>query len=207
MRALRVCAQASMQTHTAHCCQAAAAADAPHCRHRFHHSGKSYTTTFRGQPVFDGFFTNEQPCPPGVTYCVRMSSKTPVWSRKRLGEFFTLVGGAASLGTGKSAPLAVPPAGGFPSATTLAKPNAAAFQAAAADGIDIGPGVFSDTHMSEQLWKEMIVLPGDEVLNDHMFALGQVDAKAWATATGLADAAAAKQAARKAKAAGEASQG
>lgn len=37
------------------------------------------STTFRGQPAFDGFFSNAQPCPPGVAYCVRISSRNPPW--------------------------------------------------------------------------------------------------------------------------------
>jgi hypothetical protein len=35
------------------------------------------TTTFRGQPAFDGAFTAPQPCPPGVKYCIRIASSNP----------------------------------------------------------------------------------------------------------------------------------
>jgi hypothetical protein len=37
------------------------------------------TTSFRGGPAYDGFFTNSQPCPPGVTACIKINSKNPPW--------------------------------------------------------------------------------------------------------------------------------
>lgn len=37
------------------------------------------TTTFRGMPAFDGFFSNAQPCPPDVKACIKISSKNPPW--------------------------------------------------------------------------------------------------------------------------------
>lgn len=159
-------------------------------------TGKNYTTTFRGQPAFDGFFTNEQPCPPGVTYCVRINSRTPSWSRARMSQFFSLVGRAATRGTGKPARLAAVPPGGFSAVLEAgSRLNVTAFEQAAADGVDISPGVFSNTGMSLDAWSELVVLPGDKALNEHLYGLGRADAKAWATATGLADAAAARSAA------------
>jgi len=37
------------------------------------------TTTFRGMQAYDGFFSNDQPCPPGVKACLKISSKNPPW--------------------------------------------------------------------------------------------------------------------------------
>lgn len=66
------------------------------------------------------------------------------------------------------------------------------------EDVDISPGIFSDTGIADADWSEMVVLPGDKAINDHLFALGQTDGKAWAQATGLWQAAEAKRA-RKAK--------
>jgi hypothetical protein len=40
---------------------------------------KAPTTTFRGMPAYDGFFSNSQPCPPSVKACIKINSKTPPW--------------------------------------------------------------------------------------------------------------------------------
>jgi hypothetical protein len=42
-------------------------------------SGKLPTTTFRGMSAYDGFFSNSQPCPPGVAACIKINSKNPPW--------------------------------------------------------------------------------------------------------------------------------
>jgi hypothetical protein len=66
-------------------------------------------------------------------------------------------------------------------------------QAAAAMGVDIAPGLYSPTGMSAEAWEEIIVLPGDEALNQYLWGLGRRDAQIWAQATGLEAAAAAKR--------------
>jgi predicted acylesterase/phospholipase RssA len=42
-------------------------------------SGTTPHTMFRGQPAFDGGFSNSQPCPPGVKYCIKIASRNPPW--------------------------------------------------------------------------------------------------------------------------------
>jgi hypothetical protein len=42
-------------------------------------SGKTPTTTYRGMEAYDGFFSDSQPCPPGVKACIKINSKNPPW--------------------------------------------------------------------------------------------------------------------------------
>lgn len=42
-------------------------------------SGTTMVKHFRGLPVYDGGFANNQPCPPGVKTCVKVSISSPAW--------------------------------------------------------------------------------------------------------------------------------
>lgn len=59
-----------------------------------------------------------------------MGSRTPSFSAKRLSEFFGLLGGAASLGTGRRARVAMPPEGGFAPVRLREAPNITNFEIA-----------------------------------------------------------------------------
>jgi len=72
-------------------------------------------------------------------------------------------------------------------------PNITNFKQAAQHDIDISPGIFSPMGIDLASWSDMLVKPGDEALNQHLYQLGRTDARAWARATGLTGAASKKQ--------------
>lgn len=158
-------------------------------------SGRNTTTRFRGRESYDGFFSNPQPCPPNVGYCIRISSANPPWDKTNWGPLLNVVARASSLYTGRKPPLAATPAGGFKSQTSAAYPNVTAYLQAAAAGVDIAPGIFTNIGMSSNDWMNLVVLPGDEGINRQLYRLGRQDAKAWADATGLTAAARRRRAA------------
>jgi hypothetical protein len=112
-----------------------------------------------------------------------------------------LVSRAASVGGHRPRRAASSPAGGFPQDQQPLSPasraaGGAALARAAVIGVDIAPGIFSATGMSQAEWNDLTILPGDTALNRHLFAVGQRDARAWAELTGLAAAAANRRAGR-----------
>jgi hypothetical protein len=42
---------------------------------------REWTAKFKGESAYDGFFSNSQPCAPGVSYCIKVNSKSPPWTR------------------------------------------------------------------------------------------------------------------------------
>lgn len=45
-------------------------------------SASSMVTHFRGLQVYDGGFASQQPCPPDVSHCIRVSTSNPAWPRR-----------------------------------------------------------------------------------------------------------------------------
>eukprot|EP00878_Enallax_costatus_P030562 GHUV01033289.1.p1 GENE.GHUV01033289.1~~GHUV01033289.1.p1 ORF type:complete len:295 (-),score=45.25 GHUV01033289.1:53-937(-) len=161
-------------------------------------SGRNLTTKFDGRESYDGFFSNPQPCPPDVGYCIRINSANPPWSNQNWSPLLRVMANAASLYTGRKARLASTPQGGFSVASLNTEvdarhPNITAFEQAAAADLDIAPGIWSDTAMSQESWYDLVVLAGDAGIQRHLYRLGRQDARAWADATGLAAAARAKK--------------
>lgn len=164
-------------------------------------SGKNLTTKFQGKDSYDGFFSNPQPCPPGVGYCIRINSANPPWSNNDWAPLLSAMAKAASLYAGRKPRLASAPLGGYglPSRSPLidaTHPNITAFKQAAAADVDIAPGIFSATGMRPEAWADLLMLPGDEVIRDHLYRLGRQDGQAWAETTGLAAAARARKSAQ-----------
>jgi hypothetical protein len=154
-------------------------------------------TTYHGQRAFDGVFSNGQPCPPGVAYCLKISSRNPLWSA-RLKPLYAALSHATSAGHFKPAQLANAPAGGFARVASVggggdSSSSSKALAKAAELGVDIAPGLFHDTGLSTLEWDRLLVMPGDDATNQHLYELGSADARAWAHATGLAAAAAARR--------------
>eukprot|EP00775_Hariotina_reticulata_P008759 gene8759-8938_t len=159
---------------------------------------REWTAQFKGESAYDGFFSNSQPCAPGVSYCIKVNSKSPPWTRQRMNDMLQVIGRSAVLGgtkrkvklmTAEDAGLQKRPAASF---LSVQSPNITAFKQAAQHDIDISPGIFTSTGVALNSWSDMLVKPGDEELNQHLYQLGRTDARAWAKATGLATATAAK---------------
>lgn len=100
-------------------------------------------TQFRGLPVYDGGFAAQQPCPPGVKLCVRISSSNPVWPKRSSVETFmarlAFRGPAAIVRpdpTIKSYPPITP--------TGSDGPDPELVKLAASKGVDIAPGALPD---------------------------------------------------------------
>lgn len=160
-------------------------------------SGRDLTTKFKGVDAYDGFFSDPQPCPPDVGYCIRVNSANPPWNNRNWDPLLKVMARAATLYTGRKPRLATMPSDGYrlPSRADSSRPNVTAFEEATAANVDIAPGIFSNTGMDSQSWMDLIVLPGDDGINRHLYRLGLQDGRAWADATGLSAAAAAKRAA------------
>lgn len=100
-------------------------------------------TQFRGLPVYDGGFAAQQPCPPGVKLCVRISSSNPQWVKRSSVETFM----ARLLARG---PVAImkpdPTIRSYPPITPTGSdgPDPELVKLAASKGVDIAPGVFLD---------------------------------------------------------------
>lgn len=94
---------------------------------------------FRGLPVYDGGFAAQQPCPPGVKTCVRISTSNPAWPKRSSIE--TFMARIAVRG-----PMAVvnanPRVRSWPAITPTGSDGAdpAVVALAAEKGVDIAPG-------------------------------------------------------------------
>jgi hypothetical protein len=106
-------------------------------------SGGTMVTQFRGLPVYDGGFAAQQPCPPGVKMCVRISSSNPVWPKRSSVETFM----ARMVSKG---PVAIvrpdPTIRSYPPITPTGSngPDPELLKLAASKGVDIAPGGLSN---------------------------------------------------------------
>jgi hypothetical protein len=102
-------------------------------------SGGTMSKQFRGLPVYDGGFAAQQPCPPGVKTCVRISTSNPAWPKRSSIE--TFMARIAVRG-----PMAVvnanPRVRSWPAITPTGSDGAdpAVVALAAEKGVDIAPG-------------------------------------------------------------------
>lgn len=102
-------------------------------------SGASLVTHYRGLPAYDGGFASQQPCPPGVKYCIKISTSNPAWPKRSSVE--TFMARAARRG-----PLALIQPNTqikhYPPITPTGSdgPDPAMVQLAASKNIDIAPG-------------------------------------------------------------------
>jgi len=169
-------------------------------------SGPGLTTMWNGRPAYDGFFTNPLPksSSPPPTYHITVSSRNPPWSATNLEDMIMLMTSAANqqlgmmvpklFSTGQAAEASsISEAGTSSHGGTAAaaatsqtqKVNITAFGIAAANGIDVGPGVFHPTDMTPSAWASMLLVPGDNAANHRLLQLGRSDARSWAQLTGL----------------------
>ncbi|GBF87628.1 hypothetical protein Rsub_00339 [Raphidocelis subcapitata] len=146
-------------------------------------SGRRLFTTWRGMETADGSLSVDQPCPPGVGYCLRISSRSPDLPKATIAETVTAVARAL--------------AGAQPSSAGMAKPRlpklppkvpASRIKFLSENGFDIAPGLSIPTHFDSATWTELSLIPCDPDTCDYLYRLGQLDAMAWAEATGILDA-------------------
>jgi len=153
-------------------------------------SGSKLFTGWRGRNALDGSITQRQPCPPGVAYCVRISSTPPdmlaeIRAASRgntLGAAIRQIQRAVRGERTAAANVTKPP---LP-AIADARPDAARLAVLRNASVDIVPGLsIQKLPFSAQLWDEMSTLPCDPATCDYLYKLGELDAWAWAEATGI----------------------
>lgn len=153
-------------------------------------SGSKLFTGWRGRNALDGSITQRQPCPPGVAYCVRISSTPPdmlaeIRAASRgntLGAAIRQIQRAVRGERTAAANVTKPP---LPAAAD-ARPDAARLAVLRNASVDIAPGLsIQKLPFSAQLWDEMSTLPCDPATCDYLYKLGELDAWAWAEATGI----------------------
>lgn len=147
-------------------------------------SASSLTKGFRGFEVFDGGYTLQQPCPPDVTYCIRVSSKNPAWPQNRgIGSLLSLLGRLGNTDDSRiETARTYPP---IEASGANGQPDPQLVQLAAASNVDIAPGVFSKMPFSQSEWSNWALSPADDGTLKHMYKLGKADAEIWAKYSGI----------------------
>jgi len=130
---------------------------------------------------YGGYFTNAQPRPPSssASYIASNRQQPEPWTAIQLGDLFRLMGNALGGGSGSlGCPSSFPKvrkqvqwgrsasAGSTAAAAAEAAPgaqgpavNMAAFQTAAAAGLEIAPEIFQPSGIAPGVWDGMMVLP------------------------------------------------
>ena len=128
----------------------------------FWSNGTAPTTTYRGQPAYEGFYSLDMPCPPGASVCIRLSSRHP-------------------------GPL-MPKQSRLESTVSTIKGRAFQYDPPTPAEGDIHPGLFNYCKYTPMdLGYKLALLPGTRADLEYLFALGQADAKSWADSVGLTD--------------------
>jgi hypothetical protein len=142
--------------------------------------------------AFDGGYSLQQPCPPDVKYCIRVSSKNPSWPQNRgIGSFLSLLGrlgGSSSSSSSSSSSTVSEAASSYPTIQSTGpdgEANPQLLQLAASNNVDIAPGVFSKMPFSQSQWSDWALSPADDGALKHMYRLGKSDAEAWAKQAGI----------------------
>jgi hypothetical protein len=142
----------------------------------------------QGMEAFDGGYSLQQPCPPDVQYCIRVSSKNPAWPQSRgIGSFLSLLGrlGGNSGGSSSSSTEAAINYPTIQSTGPDGKPDPQLLQLAVSNNVDIAPGVYSKMPFSQTQWSDWALSPADDGTLKHMYRLGKSDAEAWAKHVGI----------------------
>lgn len=155
-------------------------------------SGSNISTPWRGKNAIDGGISNNEPCPPGVEYCVKVSSRPPDVPFLAPGQspaqgvsvIYRYILRALSGRPLMAANVTKPALPNAPAEITPAR--AAAMRKA---GLDIAPGLATPNPFSSEAWSELGMMPCDPATCEWLYKAGQLDAMAWAKATGIADAA------------------
>lgn len=159
-------------------------------------SGGGLFRLFRGLPAFDGGWTQRQPCPPGVKYCIRISSRNPSWPQNRgVGGFLSILGRVGNINaastdssgrSGSASAVSLEKSSmTFVSTGGVGQPDADLIRLAAESDMDIAPGVFHQVPFSQQQWNDWSLSPADDASLITMYQLGKADAVAWANYVGL----------------------
>ncbi len=152
--------------------------------HPNHPPKRSLFTTWRGMETADGSISTDQPCPPGVSYCLRIASRSPEMARTSLSDIVTSIFRALQGATPAAARVRKPR---LPDAApALSAGKAAALKGA---GLDIAPGLSVSNVFDGTTWTELGLIPCDPETCDYLYRMGQLDTMAWAEATGIAAAA------------------
>ncbi|KIY99710.1 hypothetical protein MNEG_8248 [Monoraphidium neglectum] len=157
-------------------------------------SGKASSIMFRGQPAFDGAFSQYIPCPPGVTFCIKVSG-LPVWDTGR--AISSLAGGELLptlnlLGSTVSNILGAQPLQSLQRAvnedlvgTMGLQTWFKVFATIQRPGLfDIYPGKFGRSPLTQTQWALYMLTPPPKEVILQMYQAGQDDARTWAKQMG-----------------------
>jgi hypothetical protein len=148
-------------------------------------SSSTVNTLFRGQQAVDGGVTDNQPCPPNVTYCVKVSLTPFEFTPNSAPALFALFGiarrGPANARVSRPVRL---PADGKYNESRVADYHEF-------DSVDLRPNVYTPVPYTNAEWNEMVLIPGATNTLMAMYDLGKRDGTLWAQRNGLAAAAAA----------------
>lgn len=157
-------------------------------------SGINATVDFEGRPAFDGAFSQYVPCPPGSTFCIRVSGFPPVATA-------SLIGGLLAGRDAASVPLWLSAAAGIlgpqpletlrngfatNTPTTIDLPAwFRVFATIQTPGVfDIYPGRFGSCPLTTlQLAAYMLTPPTNDIIQ-LLYKMGQDDGHAWAKTQG-----------------------
>ena len=123
-------------------------------------SGSRLFTRWRGKDTADGSLSIDQPCPPGVEYCVRIASRAPGTRPQTMGDLIGAIARALA-GLPAAAARMVKPI--LPDSPPQIAPwRLAAMRAA---GLDIAPGLsVSNSVFDTSTWTEVRAQPAGRVL-------------------------------------------
>ncbi|WIA30705.1 hypothetical protein OEZ86_000773 [Tetradesmus obliquus] len=128
----------------------------------------AWSTTYRGQPAYEGYFTRPMPCPTNSKLCIRVSSRYPgpLCAKDKLYDFFVR--------------------------PFYLTPNQPLYPQPA----DIHPGKYTKCKYTPMdLSARLSITPGSREDLQYLFDLGKADGAAWAADVGLTNPAACQAAA------------
>jgi hypothetical protein len=138
----------------------------------------------------DGGITNNLPCPPKVSHCLKFSLQPYGFKPATADETIsTLLTAQSNDGSNRFNPK-LPPISDKPAY------NDQRIAAAAASGITIQPNVYRPLPFTRDQWEGMKFVPASDRTLQYLVELGYADAMSWAKKSGMAGAAAAAKAQR-----------
>ncbi|GBF93867.1 hypothetical protein Rsub_06866 [Raphidocelis subcapitata] len=175
-----------------------------------YYAGAALSTSFRGKAAYDGSFAGSGPgflpCPPGVSYCLRVSSLPAC---EMFGSMFGRLAFGRPSDRARGASIARNVLGGADLRARLAEmrrsfrasdrgavrseaaqaarffEDLASLRAPDEGGADIFPGRRHPLPVSHAVWSSFMMQPGTPEQIEMMYRLGQAEARSWAEEAGF----------------------
>ncbi|GBF88177.1 hypothetical protein Rsub_00889 [Raphidocelis subcapitata] len=159
-------------------------------------SGPEAALPFRGRKALDGALTQQNPCPPGVAYCIKVAVLTPWDVARSIEGMPASLPRTAGLLTDIAAKAIGPDPVGFAAAlvSRVASPRSDGVAQAQFDLqrflpsgkiiADIYPGKYSKSPLTPAQLILLAFVPADADTRRTLYEMGQADARAWAREQG-----------------------